>query len=53
LGDVEWRIEVEGVRAEAQHREVLRSAVAFEKEIRNRCRRKNRERNDQISALEV
>ncbi|MCA1731847.1 MAG: hypothetical protein LC751_21375 [Actinobacteria bacterium] len=53
MGDIERRVEEERVRVEARYREVLRSAVAFEKKIRNRWRRKNREKNARISELEA
>ena len=46
------RLEEERARIEAEYRRVLKSAVEFEKGIRNRWRQKNREKNRRISELE-
>ena len=46
------RIREERARVEAEYREVLRSAVEFEKKIRDRWREKNREKNRRIAELE-
>jgi len=46
------RIREERARVEAEYREVLKSSVEFEKEIRNRWREKNREKNRRIAELE-
>jgi hypothetical protein len=51
--DVERRVEEERGRIEAEYREVLKSSVAFEKQIRNRWREKNREKNARIAELEA
>ena len=40
-------------RIEAEYRELLKNAVAFEKRIRNRWREKNRQKNARISKLEA
>jgi hypothetical protein len=50
---VERRVEEEKARIEARYREVLKTSVAFEKKIRNRWRRKNREKNARIAELEA
>lgn len=47
------RLEVEKARVEAQYREVLKNSVAFEKKIRDRWRKKNREKNARIAELEA
>lgn len=52
MGDEHRNFEEEKVRIEARYREVLKSSVEFEKRIRNRWRRKNREKNARISDLE-
>jgi peptidoglycan hydrolase CwlO-like protein len=52
LDDVGRRVEEEKARIEAEHRQVLKSSVAFEK-IRNSWRRKNREKDTRISELEA
>ncbi len=46
------RIREERARVEAEYREVLKSAVEFEKKIRDRWREKNREKNRRIAELE-
>ena len=46
------RIREERARVEAEYREVLKSAVEFEKKIRNRWREKNRQKNRRIAELE-
>lgn len=46
-------LEEEKARVEAKYREVLKSSVAFEKRIRDRWRRKNREKNARIAELEA
>ena len=51
--DIEWRVEEQRARIEAQYREVLKNSVAFEKKIRNRWREKNREKNARIAGLEA
>src|SRR4051794_24432570 len=51
--DVERRIEVERARIEAEYREVLKNAVAFEKKIRNRWREKSRQKNARIAELQT
>ena len=43
----------ERTRIEAEYRELLKNAVAFEKRIRNRWREKNRQKNARISKLEA
>ncbi len=47
------RLGKEKARVEARYREVLKTSVAFEKKIRNRWRRKNREKNARIAELEA
>ena len=47
------RVEEERTRIEAEYREVLKNAVAFEKRIRDRWREKNRQKNARISKLEA
>lgn len=47
------RLEDERARVEARYREVLKNSVAFEKKIRERWRRKNREKNARIAQLEA
>jgi hypothetical protein len=42
----------ERARVEAEYREVLKSAVLFEKKIRERWREKNRQKNRRIAELE-
>ncbi len=49
----EERLRREKAEIEARYREVLKSSVAFEKKIRNRWRRKNREKNACIAELEA
>ena len=46
------RIREERARVEAEYRGVLKSAVEFEKKIRNRWREKSREKNRRIAELE-
>ncbi len=46
------RIREERARVEAEYREVLKSAVEFEKKIRDRWREKNREKNRRIAELQ-
>jgi hypothetical protein len=46
------RIREERARVEAEYRKVLKSAVEFEKKIRDRWREKNREKNRRIAELE-
>ena len=46
------RIREERARVEAEYREVLKSAVLFEKKIRERWREKNRQKNRRIAELE-
>jgi SMC interacting uncharacterized protein involved in chromosome segregation len=46
-------VEEKRTRLEAEYREVLKNAVAFEKRIRNRWREKNRQKNARISKLEA
>lgn len=46
-------MEEEQAQIEARYREVLKTSVAFEKKIRNRWRRKNREKNARITELEA
>ncbi len=43
----------EGSGVEAEYRRVLKSAVEFEKRIRNRWREKNRQKNRRIAELEA
>ncbi len=50
---MEERIEEERARIEAEYRRVLESSVAFEKRIRDRWRRKCREKNGRIAELEA
>jgi SMC interacting uncharacterized protein involved in chromosome segregation len=47
------RVEEERTRIEAEYRELLKNAVAFEKRIRNRWREKNQQKNARISKLEA
>ena len=47
------RIQEERARVEAEYREVLKSAVLFEKKIRERWREKNRQKNRRIAELEL
>jgi uncharacterized protein YceH (UPF0502 family) len=47
------RIEMEGARIEAEYRRVLKSAVDFEKRIRDRWRQKCRDKNGRIAELEA
>lgn len=51
--ELDRRLEEEKARVERRYREVLKNSVAFEKRIRERWRRKNREKNDRISRLEA
>ena len=46
-------MEEERARIEAEYREVLKNSVEFEKRIRNRWRKKNRQKNIRISELEA
>ncbi len=50
---MERRIEEERARIEAEYRRVLRSSVEFERRIRDRWRRKCREKNERIVELEA
>ena len=50
---MERRIEDERARVEAEYRRVLKSAVEFEKRIRESWRRKCREKNGRIAELEA
>lgn len=50
---MEWRIEVERARIEAEYRRVLESSVEFERRIRERWRQKCRAKNERIAALEA
>ena len=52
MDDVELRIAEERRLVEAEYRRVLKSAVEFEKRIRNRWRVKNRVKNERIAELE-
>lgn len=52
MDDVELRVAEERRRVEAEYRGVLKSAVEFEKRIRNRWRAKNRAKNERIAELE-
>jgi hypothetical protein len=47
------RIEEERARIEAEYRRVLASSVAFERRIRDRWRRKCRDKNERIAELEA
>lgn len=47
------RVRREKAEIEARYRELLKSSVAFEKRIRNRWRRKNRDKNARIAELEA
>lgn len=53
MENADRRVEEERTRVEAEYREVLKNAVAFEKRIRNRWREKNRQKNARISKLEA
>ena len=44
---------MEGARIEAEYRRVLKSAVDFEKRIRDRWRQKCRDKNGRIAELEA
>ena len=46
-------MEREKARIEARYRHVLKNSVAFEKNIRDRWRQKNREKNARIIELEA
>ena len=50
---MEERIAEERARIEAEYRRVLESSVDFEKRIRDRWRRKSREKNERIAELEA
>ncbi len=50
---MERRIEEERARIEAEYRRVLASSVEFEKRIRERWRRKCRDKNERIAELEA
>ena len=52
MGDVERRIERERARIEAEYRQVLKSSVQFEKQIRDRWREKCLAKNRRIAELE-
>ena len=53
MENADRRVEEERTRIEAEYREVLKNAVAFEKRIRDRWREKNRQKNARISKLEA
>ena len=53
MEDVDRRIEEERALVEAEYRRVLKSAVEFEKRIRNRWREKCRAKNERIAELEA
>ena len=53
MENADRRVEEERTRIEAEYRELLKNAVAFEKKIRNRWREKNRQKNARISKLEA
>lgn len=53
MGDVERSAEEDLARMEAEYRRVLKSAVEFEKRIRNRWREKCRAKNERIAELEA
>lgn len=50
---MEWRIEEERARVEAEYRRVLRTSVEFERRIRDRWRGKCRAKNERIAELEA
>jgi polyhydroxyalkanoate synthesis regulator phasin len=52
MEDVERQTEEERAGIEDEYRRVLKSAVAFEKRIRDRWRAKCREKNERIAELE-
>ena len=53
MENTDQRMEEERARIEAEYREVLKNSVEFEKRIRNRWRKKNRQKNIRISELEA
>ena len=53
MENADRRVDEERTRIEAEYRELLKNAVAFEKRIRNRWREKNRQKNARISKLEA
>lgn len=46
-------LEEEKDRIRAEYQQVLKNSVSFEKRIRDRWRRKNREKNQRIAELEA
>ncbi len=52
MEDAERRIEEERARVEAEYRKVLKTSVQFERGIRDRWRKKCREKNRRIAELE-
>jgi hypothetical protein len=50
---MERRIEEERARVEAEYRQVLKTSVEFERRIRDRWRRKCRDKNERIAELEA
>ena len=53
MENADRRVDDERTRIEAEYRELLKNALAFEKRIRNRWREKNRQKNARISKLEA
>ena len=53
MENADRRVDEERTRIEAEYRELLKNAVAFEKRIRNRWREKNRLKNARITELEA
>lgn len=47
------KLEEEKDRIRAEHQQVLRNSVSFEKRIRDRWRHKNQEKNQRIAELEA
>lgn len=47
------KLEEEKDRIRAEHQQVLRNSVSFEKRIRDRWRYKNQEKNQRIAELEA
>jgi hypothetical protein len=52
MENVERRVAEERARVEAEYRKVLKTSVQFERRIRDRWRKKNREKNRRIAELE-
>ncbi len=52
MEDVDRRIQEERARVEAEYRRVLKSAVEFEKSIRERWRQKCQAKSERIAELE-